>query len=284
MDYMSLPDGEFETHFNPRATIHDVDERAEAQRQRSAGVRERYRHTADLKYGLSPNEVLDIFHAAEPGGPVLIFIHGGYWRALHKDGYSFIAPPFVDAGANVVVTHYDLAPAVALDTIVSQAIQSIAWTFRHIAKYGGDPNRIYISGNSAGAHLAAMALAHDWTGEDLPADFIKGATLITGVMDCAPVLKTSVNADLRLDAESARRNSPIHFPPRYALPLTVAVGGAEPEGWIALSRAYMRACEDAGISCDYMELPGLNHISVSEAAADPESPLCQAMLRQMGLG
>jgi arylformamidase len=284
MDYMSLARDEFEAHFNPRASIHDVDARVAAQIARSADVRARYRHTAGLSYGVSPNEVLDIFHASRPGGPVLLFIHGGYWRALHKDGYSFVAPPFVDAGANVVVIHYDLAPAVTLDTIVAETIRSIGWTFRNIAKFGGNPRRLYIAGNSAGGHLAAMALAHDWQGEGLPADIIKGATLVTGVMDLAPVLNISVNDDVRLDAEAARRNSPVLHPPRRPLPLIVAVGGGEPEGWIALSRAYVRACEEAGIDCDYMEIPGLNHIEVADAVGDPESQLARAMLRQMGLG
>jgi arylformamidase len=283
MNYMNLPEDRFEAHFNPRVATPNVEERLAAQMARSADVRARYRHTAGLSYGVSPNEVLDIFHG-RLGGPVLLFIHCGYWRALHKDGYSFIAPPFVDAGASVVVIHYDLAPSVTLDTIVAEIQRSIAWTFRNIAGYGGNPHQLYIAGNSAGGHLAAMALAHDWEADGLPGDVIKGAALITGVMDCAPVLRISVNDDVRLDAEAARRNSPVHHPPRRAVPLIVAVGGAEPEGWIALSRAYVRACEEAGIDCDYMELAGHDHIAAGEAAGEAASPLARAMLRQMGLG
>ena len=283
MNYMDLPKDRFEAHFNPRAATRNVDERLAAQMARSAEVRARYRHTAGIAYGASPNEVLDVFHAAGANAPVLLFIHGGYWRALHKDGYSFVAPPFVDAGATVVVIHYDLAPAVTLDAIVAGIVRSIGWTHRNIAGLGGDPGRLFIAGNSAGGHLAAMALAHDWAADGLPGDVIKGATLITGVMDCAPVLHTSVNDDIRLDPVLARAMSPIHHPPRRALPLIVAVGGAEPEGWIALSRAYVRACERAGIDCDYMELEGHDHIAAGEAAGDAASPLARAMLRQMGL-
>ncbi len=284
MDYMSLPADQFEAYFNPRACTPNIDARITAQIGRSAEIRSRYRHTADISYGDSDNQILDVFHTSNPGAPVLLFIHGGYWRALHKDGYSFIAPPFVDAGATVVVMHYDLVPQVSLDTIVDQTNRAIAWTYRNIAELGGDPERLFIAGNSAGGHLAAMALAHDWAGEGLPDDMIKGATLITGVMDCAPVLRISVNEDVRLDEDMARRLSPIHFPPKRALPLIVAVGGGEPEGWIALSRAYVRACEQAGIESSYMELPGLDHIAIGELPGDAASPLTRQMLAQMGLG
>ena len=283
MDYMSLPEDQFEAHFNPRACTPNIDGRIARQIVRSADVRSRYHHTADIAYGESANEVLDVFHAPNPHAPVLLFIHGGYWRALHKDGYSFVAPPFVDAGATVVVMHYDLAPDVSLDTILEQTIRSIAWTYRNIAELGGDPEQLFIAFNSAGGHLAAMALAHDWAGEGLPDDIIKGATLITGVLDCAPVLRISVNEDVRLDEDMAQRLSPIHFPPKRALPLIVAVGGGEPEGWIALSRAYVRTCEQAGIDCSYMEMPGLDHISAGEAPGDAASTLAREMLAQMGL-
>ena len=212
-----------------------------------------------------------------------LFIHGGYWRAMDKSDYSFIADVFQPAGAATVIINYDLCPAVTLDTIVVQTMRAIAWTWRNIAGHGGDPGRLYVSGNSAGGHLTAMALAHDWAADGLPADLIKGAMPVTGVFDCEPVPDTTVNEQVRLDRETARHLSPLRNPPRHALPVLVSVGGAEPALWIRMSKDYAALCREHGLECEYMELPGHDHFDVSRAVGDAQSPLARAMLRMMGL-
>ena len=287
MTYRNLSPAALELEFNPRAVARNLDERLAASAAASAETRARLDCVLDVRYGPGANETLDIFPAADSGAgphaPVHLFIHGGYWRAMDKSDYSFIADAFQPAGATTVVINYDLCPTVTLDTIVEQSNRSIAWTFRNIADYGGDPERLYVSGNSAGGHLTAMALAHDWEAEGLPADIIKGAAPITGVMDCEPVLDITVNEEVRLEPEAARRLSPLRNPPRRALPLLVAVGGAEPRLWIKMSEDYAALCRGRGIECEYLEMPGQDHFDISRAVGDPESPLARAMLRMMGL-
>ena len=287
MTYRNLSPEALELEFNPRAVARNIDERLAASAAASAETRARLDCVLDVRYGPGAKETLDIFPAADsgarPGAPVHLFIHGGYWRAMDKSDYSFIADAFQPAGATTVVINYDLCPAVTLDTIVEQSNRSIAWTFRNIAEYGGDPERLYVSGNSAGGHLTAMALAHDWEAEGLPADLIKGAVPITGVMDCEPVLDITVNEEVRLEPEAARRLSPLRNPPRYYLPLLVAVGGAEPPLWIRMSEDYAALCRKHGIYCEYLEMPDHDHFDISRAVGDPESPLARAMLRMMGL-
>ena len=287
MTYRNLSPEALELEFNPRAVARNLDERLAASAAASAETRARLDCVLDVRYGPGAKETLDIFPAADPeagrGAPVHLFIHGGYWRAMDKSDYSFIADAFQPAGATTVVINYDLCPAVTLDTIVEQSNRSIAWTFRNIAEYGGDPERLYVSGNSAGGHLTAMALAHDWEAEGLPADIIKGAAPITGVMDCEPVLDISVNEEVRLEPEAARRLSPLRNPPRRALPLLVAVGGAEPRLWIEMSEDYAALCRERGIECEYLEMPGQDHFDISRAVGDPESSLARAMLKMMGL-
>ena len=287
MTYRNLSSEALELEFNPRAVARNLDERLAASAAASAETRARLDCVLDVRYGPGAKETLDIFPAADsgarPGAPVHLFIHGGYWRAMDKSDYSFIADAFQPAGATTVVINYDLCPTVTLDTIVEQSNRSIAWTFRNIADYGGDPERLYVSGNSAGGHLTAMALAHDWESEGLPADIIKGAAPITGVFDCEPVLDITVNEEVRLEPEAARRLSPLHHPPRRALPLLIAVGGAEPRLWIKMSEDYAALCHAHGIECEYMEMPDQDHFDISRAVGDPESPLAHAMLRMMGL-
>ena len=287
MTYRNLSPEALELEFNPRAVARNLDERLAASAAASAETRARLDCVLDVRYGPGAKETLDIFPAADSGtgrgAPVHLFIHGGYWRAMDKSDYSFIADAFQPAGATTVVINYDLCPTVTLDTIVEQSNRSIAWTFRNIADYGGDPERLYVSGNSAGGHLTAMALAHDWEAEGLPADIIKGAAPITGVMDCEPVLDITVNEEVRLEPEAARHLSPLHNPPRRALPLLVSVGGAEPRLWIKMSEDYAALCRGRGIECEYLEMPGQDHFDISRAVGDPESPLARAMLRMMGL-
>ena len=287
MTYRNLSPEALELEFNPRAVARNLDERLAASAAASAETRARLDCVLDVRYGPGAKETLDIFPAADsgarPGAPVHLFIHGGYWRAMDKSDYSFIADAFQPAGATTVVINYDLCPTVTLDTIVEQSNRSIAWTFRNIAEYGGDPERLYVSGNSAGGHLTAMALAHDWEAEGLPVDIIKGAAPITGVFDCEPVLDITVNEEVRLEPEAARRLSPLRNPPRRALPLLVAVGGAEPRLWIEMSEDYAALCRKHGIDCEYMEMPDHDHFDISRAVGDPESPLARAMLRMMGL-
>ena len=283
MTWRNMPVEEIELQFNPRAAARNVDERVAAYAAASAATRERLDCVLDMRYGPGQKETLDIVPADAPNAPVHLFIHGGYWRAMDKSDYTFIADVFQPAGATTVIINYDLCPAVTLDTIVAQTMRAIAWTWRNIAGHGGDPNRLYVSGNSAGGHLTAMALAHDWTAAGLPADIIKGAMPVTGVFDCEPVPDITVNEQVRLDRESARRLSPLRNPPRRALPVLVAVGGAEPRLWIQMSKDYAALCRTHGIECEYMELTGHDHFDASRAIGDAESPLAQAMLRMMGL-
>ena len=283
MTWRNMSPEDLELEFNPRATVRDVDNRIAAYAAASATTRARLHSVLDVRYGSGEKETLDIFPADAPNAPVHLFIHGGYWRAMDKSDYSFIADVFQPAGATTVLVNYDLCPDVTLDTIIAQTMRSIAWTWRNIAKHGGDPNRLYVSGNSAGGHLTAMALVHDWEAEGLSADIIKGAIPITGVFDCEPVPDITVNELVRLDRETARRLSPLRNPPRRALPVLVAVGGAEPRLWIGMSKDYAALCREHGIACEYMELPGHDHFDISRAVGDSESPLAQAMLRMMGL-
>ena len=283
MTWRNMSPEDLELEFNPRATARNVDARVAAYADASAATRARLDPVLDVRYGSGEKETLDIFPTDAPNAPVHLFIHGGYWRAMDKSNYSFIADVFHPAGATTVLVNYDLCPAVTLDTIVAQTMRSIAWTFRNIAQYGGDPNRLYVSGNSAGGHLTAMALAHDWEAEGLPGDIIKGAMPITGAFDCEPVPDITVNELVRLDRESARRLSPLRNPPRSAPPVLVAVGGAEPRLWIGMSKDYAALCREHGLECEYMELAGHDHFDISRAVGDAESPLARAMLRMMGL-
>jgi arylformamidase len=240
----------------------------------------------DVRYGGGPNEHLDIFPAAQPDAPVLVFIHGGYWRAMDKREFSFVAPPFTRQGACVVIPNYALAPKVTLPQITMQIVQALAWAWRHIGRHGGNPNRITVAGHSAGGHLAAMMLACVWPvfGRDFPADLVKGALSISGLHDLEPIMHTPfLQPSLRLTQQQVRQASPALLPPPAEGVLYAVNGGDESEEFHRQSRLIQEAWGEQRVPvCE--ALPGLNHFSVMDALVEPGARLHQLAQQLLRLG
>jgi arylformamidase len=276
--YQALSDADFIKHFMPRIAVPDHETWLAEDFAATAALRERIAHRRNTRYGPGPLQLFDLFPAKRPGSPVVAFIHGGYWRALSKDHYGFIAGPLVEAGAAVALMDYDLCPAVNLATVVEQVAGSIAWLRGQARALNGDPDRFVIAGNSAGAHLAAMMTSRDWNGE-AGGGFIKGAVLVTGIYDLMPVTRIQVREDVPLTPQDIERLSPQHLGIEAAAPAIVAVGGDEPALWIDQSRRYHKKRLDQGLESEFMVLPGHHHFSVTRALAEPDSPLFRSMLR-----
>jgi len=281
--YKGFRQDELEYQYNPRESVPEYPALAKKRAEASRKGRSTLKSWLNVLYGNSPREILDIYPADRPEGPVLVYIHGGYWRSGSKDENCNFAPTFVERGATVVLVEYDLCPSVTVTDIVRQTRASIAWVHRNIIRYGGNPSKLYVSGHSAGGHLTAMALAHDWEKEGLPRNLIKGAVATSGVYDLDMVMQISVNEQVRMTPEIARENSPFLHPPVATCPVVVAVGGAEPNGWQQMSEDYFKLCQERGLECEYLVVPGANHYTMSEHLADASSPLAQAMLKQMRL-
>ena len=177
----------------------------------------------DVRYGPGPKQTVDLFPAERPRG-ALLFIHGGYWRALDKDDHSFIAPSFVAEGIGVAVVNYDLCPGVRIAHIVEQCRQAVDWLTREGESHGVPAQRLIVGGHSAGGHLTAMMFATDWKARGTPAGAMVGGVSISGVFDLEPLVGVSFNSDLGLDPQSARELSPIHLDPRLDAPLLLAAG------------------------------------------------------------
>lgn len=246
----------------------------------SQRAREELSCELDLAYGDGPGETLDVFRAPDHGAPVLLFIHGGYWRALDKREHSFIAPPFTRDGACVVVPNYALCPAVTIPQIVLQMVRAVAWTFFNIARYGGNPRHITVAGHSAGGHLAAMMLACLWQQHDarLPRDTVTNALAVSGLHDLEPIMRTPfLQPDLRLTPEQVGRASPARLPaPRHGMLYTVT-GAGESMEYLRQNRLIQERWGPRRVPvCE--ALPGLNHFSVVDALADPGHRLHQLAL------
>jgi len=238
----------------------------------------------EVAYGSDATERLDVFPAVQPNAPVLVFVHGGYWRALDKRDFSFVAPSFNAAGAMVVVPNYALCPAVSIEHITWQVLRALEWTWRHATQYGGDPQRMVVAGHSAGGHLAAMALSCRWkqVADDLPAQLVGGALSISGVFDLEPLRHAPfLQADLRLTPASVKRLSPAFFPrPRGTL-YTVA-GLDESEEFLRQNQLIRDQWGPTSVPvCE--TVVGRNHFTVLHDLADPACRLHELALRLLGL-
>ena len=246
----------------------------------------------DVAYGEAAREQLDVF-AASPfactpplaaGSPVLLFIHGGYWRALDKADHAFMASAFTQAGACVVLPNYSLCPAATIPAITVQLVKALAWTWRHIAEHGGDPARITVVGHSAGGHLAAMLLTCRWRdyAPDLPPDLLKNALSISGLYELEPLRHAPFLKDaLQLTPDQVQRASPARLP-APAGPLYSVVGGLESEEFLRQNALIRQVWGRSAVPvCE--SLAGLNHFTVLDALADPGHRLHGLSLELLGL-
>lgn len=272
---------DIERQFNPRAWATDVEAQHALRGRLSAAARVRLKGEFDVSYGDTPRQALDIYAAGDGTAPIVVYLHGGYWRVGEKEKQAVLAEPLVQAGFPVVMLGTDLCPAVSLDTIVEQVMRGIVWTANNAQRIGGDGRRIYLYGHSAGAHLAAMGLAEDWRRHGLPADLICGATLVSGIYDVEPVLHISVNDLIRLTADRVNALSPQFHPPRHPLPLVLAAGAEEAPGWVAQTREYAALCERAGCRVEVIVVPHEGHFSTIPMQADAAHPINQSMLREL---
>jgi len=270
-----------ERMYNNRALVPDFGDYFDRWAAQSRQVRAAQPCRVDVAYGPGAGETLDVFPpAGAADAPVLVFIHGGYWRALDKSQHSFIAPAFTRRQVCVVVPNYALCPGtdeapVNISHIALQMTRALAWTWRHAAEFGGDPRRITVAGHSAGGHLAAMLLACHWpaVAPGMPADLARNALSISGLFDLEPLRRTpSFQASLHLTPEEVGRVSPARWAAPRRGTLFGVVGADESPEFVRQNRLIRQAWGEAVVPvCE--SIPGRQHFSVLDALVDPQHAL-----------
>ena len=237
----------------------------------------------DIAYGSELSETLDIFPSAQSNAPVVVFIHGGYWRSLDKSDHSFVAPALVEQGACVVVPNYALCPAVSIPHIVMQMVKALAWVWRYIGRWGGDASRIHLVGHSAGGHLAAMMMACRWSEyqSDLPPDLVKSVLSVSGLYELDSVMRSSMlQSSLHLNDEQVLRCSPAWMPAPSTGSLVSVAGALESEAFIMHNHLIKEAWGPKRVPW-VEDLPGLHHFSIVNELAKPGSHLHGLLMRQL---
>jgi arylformamidase len=266
-------DIDYEVEYNNRARVPEHPVLFAGWARDAAAYRERHPPRV-IAYGSGARNGIDFF-AGDGTGPIVVFIHGGYWQAFDGSSFSHLAVGLNAHGIDVAIPSYDLCPNVTVDHIIAQ----MRMASRELARLG---RPLVISGHSAGGHLAACLLATDWPAFDaaLPRDLVKAAYSISGLFDLGPLLTTSINNALHLDQASARVASPLFWAvPRHGS-LDAIVGGTESAEYFRQSREIVEAWGAAGLPTRFGTVPDANHITAIAPLADPASPMV-ARLREL---
>ena len=253
----------------------------------SEEVRRRIGQPERHAYGPKDIEKLDIFRTKAANAPVLIFVHGGAWRAGSAKEYHFAAENVLNAGANYVVLDFNNALEVNGDIRVmsDQVNRAIAWVYKNAASFGGDPSRIYLSGQSSGAHLSGVALVTDWQKQfGVPADVIKAGLLISGMYEMKPVRLSKRSDYVKFDDAMEESMSTIRHLARLRAPITVMYGTFETPEFQRQSRDFAAAVKSAGKPVQLIVAPNHNHYELQETMCNPYGWAGRAALAMMKLG
>jgi arylformamidase len=249
----------------------------------SEAVRRRLGEPEAHAYGEGRAETLDLFRAHRPHAPIQVYIHGGAWRTLGKRDSAFAAETFVRAGAHFVALDFALLPVATLGEVVAQVRSAVAWIFRHAERLGGDPKRIFVSGHSSGAHLAATTIATDWRKKfGLPPDVVAGALCVSGIYDLEPVRRSARNTYVQLDTAMVDELSPARHAGHIACPVVVATGEHESDELKRQARDFAGSIDRGPVRL--AEGAGCNHFEIINTLASPFGFLGRMALQQMGLG
>ena len=221
-----------------------------------------YERTADLAYGPESRQQLDVYvpdaPAAEPR-TVIVFIHGGSWESGSKDEYRFVGSSLAEQGFIAVLPSYRLSPAVRFPVFVEDAARAVAWTLRNIDRYGGNPQRVFVMGHSAGAHIALLLTLdrHYLAATGVSADDLRGVIGLSGPYDFkidSDLLRSVFGA-----APDPRQTQPVRFVRGDAPPLLLIHGTADKICWDEHSIRLTERIRAAGGSAELRLYPGLGH-------------------------
>ncbi len=239
-----------------------------------------------LAYGTSEIERLDVHRSAQANAPVNVFIHGGAWRNGRSADFAYLAEVFVRAGAHSVILDFTNIEGAGgnLMTMARQVRSAVAFVYRNAASFGGDPNRLYVSGHSSGGHLAGTVVTADWDKDfGLPADVVKGGLLCSGMYDLKPVRLSARSNYVKFTDEIEQELSSIRHLDRLACPLIVGYGTYETPEFQRQARDFAAALQAAGKPAQLLVGEGYNHFEMLETLANPYGLLGRAALAQMRL-
>ena len=266
-----------ENQLNLRLRHPDYQKFLDINEHESKSVKKRYTCYLDQKYGKDALQAVDIFPSTVGNSPILVFIHGGYWRALDKESYSFVAAPFVENNMTVCVVNYRLIPTVNMEMLLNDIKDAINWIQKEAFQYNGDPRTIILSGHSAGGHLALMTYLMN---KGLRSS-IQAICSLSGIFDLAPIKNSYLNEVLQLD-ENDVENFSVSNKDLSAIkcPVLLSVGSGETDFFVEQSRNLYTE-NRSGAPIGYYEYKQLNHYQIVHKLGQEDSPLVNFILEKV---
>ncbi len=281
-NWRKWPLAEREREYSPSTCVAAIEPFLDAYVARSRDAQTRFRCEKNVLWGERPDEIFDYFPAVSAGAPLLVYFHGGYWQEHSKEESLFAAPDCLANGIAFAAIDYTLAPQASVGTIVEQCRRAIASLHRQAVTLGFDARRIYVLGNSAGAHLAAMLLVSGWQGAyGLPDDVIAGAVLLSGIYDLAPLMGTYIDAPLHLTDVDVATLSPLRLKAGRPVKTIVAWGDNETAEFKRQSRAFAAALVRSGFPVSAFEVAGANHFDIVFGLANRQTLLGKATIEMI---
>jgi arylformamidase len=236
-------------------------------------------------YGTDPIEGVDVWRTRRPSAPVLIYLHGGSWRSGRSADFALYAEPYINAGAhfvsvdftNVTATKGDLFP------LVDQCRRAVGWTYRNAAKFGGDPERLYLCSRSSGSHLAGCVVTTDWEKMGLPRNILKGAVMGSGMYDLKPVRLSARSKFIAFTDEMEHQLSAQRHIDKLNTPLVLCIGTLETPEFQRQSRDFAAAVKAAGKQAELVIGQHYNHFEVGDTIGHPYQFMGRELMKMMKL-
>lgn len=236
----------------------------------------------DIPFGPRFRQKLDVYHpkAAQTGPrPVIVFIHGGFWQEGDKSVSGFAAATYAALGWASISLGYSLTPDVSLTELTREIHEGLQYIADHSAALNIDAGNIILAGHSAGGHLAASVVC-DLLGRGVH-DLIRGAVLISGVYDLAPIAKSYVNDLTRMTDAEIEALSALRHPVQAKKPVHILIGADEPEAFKVQSAVLRDRWAAVLPGLTYHLAPGRDHFDVLEELQDPSSVTVRAIAQMI---
>jgi len=276
--YLNYDREQLDQQYNIRSSIPRFQSFFERWRESAYQYRQEHQLRTGLRYGQHRLQTLDYLPVEQEGAPLLVFVHGGYWRSLDKSDFTHLAEPYRQAGIAVALINYRLSPEVDMLEMIGDVRAAFAWLYGEADKMGFDPDNIYVAGHSTGAHLASMLVSTDWRETRVPEDAIKGLCCVSGIYDLEPVRRSYLNETLKLDENQVTLCSPLHQLPRVQLPVLLTAGSNDSIEFKRQLATYARRLQAEGFPVRPIGFANGHHLDMIDQLAQVGSAQAESLI------